>query len=214
MGVNAIGLRRRGVDKASIDAIHKAIRILKSPKYNTTQAIEVIREEIKGNEYIDKMIEFIQTSKEGSVLNPTKNSTEPRMNLMNNFYEKYADVLVNYSTKVKKNDLVIIKAESYLAEPLIKEIYKLSIKNGAHPVVRCALEGLSEIFIKNATDEQLDFVDEISKLEYEKADKIISIGAPFNVKSMANTDSKKWQEGQKQQENYQRLCLKGLKKAN
>lgn len=110
---------------------------------------------------------------------------------MNNFYEKYADVLVNYSTKVKKNDLVIIKAESYLAEPLIKEIYKLSIKNGAHPVVRCALEGLSEIFIKNATDEQLDFVDEISKLEYEKADKIISIGAPFNVKSMANTDSKK-----------------------
>lgn len=72
MGVNAIGLRRRGVDKASIDAIHKAIRILKSPKYNTTQAIEVIREEIKGNEYIDKMIEFIQTSKRGVCIKSNK----------------------------------------------------------------------------------------------------------------------------------------------
>lgn len=64
MGVNAIGLKRKGVDKESRDAIHKAIRILKSQEYNTTQAIEVIKKEIK-NEYVDKLIEFVETSKRG-----------------------------------------------------------------------------------------------------------------------------------------------------
>ncbi|MCD8024574.1 MAG: aminopeptidase [Candidatus Gastranaerophilales bacterium] len=110
---------------------------------------------------------------------------------MSDIYQKYADVLVNYSTKVKKNDLVLIKAESYLAEPLVKEIYRAVLKNGANPLVRTGTDGLSEIFIQNATDEQLEYVDEISKLEYNIADKYISIGAPLNVKSMAKCDSKK-----------------------
>ncbi len=110
---------------------------------------------------------------------------------MNNLYEKYADVLVNYSTKVKKNDLVLIKAQSYLAEPLVKEIYKLVLKNGAHPIVRCGFDSLNEIFIKNASDEQLSYLDEISKLEYNSVNKLISIGAPVNVKSMARADSSK-----------------------
>lgn len=65
MGINAIGLRRKGVSKDSIAAIHKAIRFLKSPEYNTTQAIEKIREEIQDNEYVDKMIEFLKTTKRG-----------------------------------------------------------------------------------------------------------------------------------------------------
>lgn len=47
MGVNAIGLKRKGVDKISRDAIHKAIRILKSPEYNTTQALDVIEKKLK-----------------------------------------------------------------------------------------------------------------------------------------------------------------------
>lgn len=72
VGVNAIGLRRKGVDKASVDAIHKAIRILKSPEYNTSQAIEVIKKEIENNEYVDKIVEFIQTSKRGVCIKSNK----------------------------------------------------------------------------------------------------------------------------------------------
>ena len=47
--VNAIGLRRRGIDKASRDAIHKAIRILKNPEYNTTMALELDRKSTRLN---------------------------------------------------------------------------------------------------------------------------------------------------------------------
>ena len=65
------------------------------------------------------------------------------------------------------------------------------LQGGAHPIVRCSLDGLAVDFIKYANDEQLAFVDPITKLEYEKVDKYISIGAPFNVKSMAKADSKK-----------------------
>ena len=131
---------------------------------------------------------------------------------MNNFYQKYADVLVNYSTKVKKNDLVIIKTQSYLAEPLIKEIYRAVLKNGAHPVVRCSFESLSEIFIKNADDNQLNYIDEMSKIEFEKADKIISIGAPLNVKSMANANSDKMAKRSKATRELSQTMLKRSEK--
>ena len=43
---------------------------------------------------------------------------------MNTLWEKYAGVLVDYSTKVQKGDLVVIRATSYEAQPLVKEIYK------------------------------------------------------------------------------------------
>ena len=131
---------------------------------------------------------------------------------MNNFYQKYADVLVNYSTKVKKNDLVIIKTQSYLAQPLIKEIYRAVLKNGAHPVVRCSFESLSEIFIKNADDNQLNYIDEMSKIEFEKADKIISIGAPLNVKSMANANSDKMAKRSKATRELSQTMLKRSEK--
>ena len=65
VGLNAIGLRRRGVDKTTRDAVHKAIRLLKSDEYNTTQALEVIEAEFKGIEFVDKLVEFVKTSKRG-----------------------------------------------------------------------------------------------------------------------------------------------------
>lgn len=68
VGLNAIGLRRRGVDKASRDAVHKAIRILRSPEYNTTQALEIIEQTVDKNEYVNKLVEFVRTSKRGVTL--------------------------------------------------------------------------------------------------------------------------------------------------
>lgn len=68
IGLNAIGLRRKGVDKESRDAIHKAIRILRNEQYNTTQALELIEKEFKGNEYVDKLVDFVRTSKRGCTL--------------------------------------------------------------------------------------------------------------------------------------------------
>ena len=111
--------------------------------------------------------------------------------MYNPLIKKYADVLVNYSVKVTKGDLVIIYARGYEAQPLVKEIYSACLVNGANPIVRTSMDELAETFIKYANDEQLEFVDEMSKKEVEIADVMIFIGAPSNVKNMANADSNK-----------------------
>lgn len=67
-GINAIGLKRRGVSKEDRDALHTAIRLLTSPNYNTSQALEVIEKEVTKNQYVENVIEFIKTSKRGVTL--------------------------------------------------------------------------------------------------------------------------------------------------
>lgn len=67
-GINVIALKRRGVDLETRTAINAAFKMLISPETNTTQAIEKIKAELPMNEYIEKMINFVQTSKRGVVL--------------------------------------------------------------------------------------------------------------------------------------------------
>ena len=110
---------------------------------------------------------------------------------MNDVWEKYASVLVDYSTNVQKGDLVLIRATSVMAEELVKAVYKKVIQKGANAILRTSICDLSDTFIKFASDEQLDFVDPISKLEYDVVDKYISIGAPLNLKNMARADKSK-----------------------
>ena len=67
-GINVIALKRRGVDLETRTAVNRAFKILTSGDYNTTQAIEKIKAELPMNQYIENMIEFIESSKRGVVL--------------------------------------------------------------------------------------------------------------------------------------------------
>ena len=67
-GINAIALKRRGVSPEERTAINQAFKLLISDEYNTSQAIEKIKSDIKMNEYIQEMIDFVQTSKRGVTL--------------------------------------------------------------------------------------------------------------------------------------------------
>ena len=67
-GLNVIAMKRRGVPLETRTAINRAFKILISDEYNTTQAIEKIRSEFEMNEYIENMLNFIETSKRGVVL--------------------------------------------------------------------------------------------------------------------------------------------------
>lgn len=122
-------------------------------------------------------------------------------------WEKYASVLVDYSTNVKEGDLVLIRATSPMAENLIKAVYKRVLQKGANPLVRTSICDLSDMFIKYASDKQLDYIDPISKMEYEKIDKYISIGAPLNVKNMARADKAKMARRSKATKELSELLL-------
>lgn len=103
-----------------------------------------------------------------------------------NIWTKYAKVLVEYSTTVKKGQIVCIRSTD-LAQPLVKAIYEEVVKKGAHPVLRIGLDGMLTSFYKYASEEQLEFLDPFTKYEYEKMDVNIVIGAPHNLKNLVNT---------------------------
>ena len=64
-GQNTIGLRRRGFSNDQIRRITHAFRLLLATKLNTTQALDVIRNELSGSPEIDYLAEFIESSKRG-----------------------------------------------------------------------------------------------------------------------------------------------------
>ncbi len=104
--------------------------------------------------------------------------------------EKLAKVLTHYSLELKKGDLFRIDG-SYLAEPLIKEVYKEALLLGANPYTMISIEGLQEIFYKVASDDQLKFISEIDKLTYEKLDAHLTLWGEWNTKYLSGVDSRR-----------------------
>jgi len=66
-GANAVGLERRRFEKATVEALQTAFRLLTRAQLNTSQAIERIRAEVPGCAEVDEVIEFIQGSERGFV---------------------------------------------------------------------------------------------------------------------------------------------------
>jgi aminopeptidase len=101
--------------------------------------------------------------------------------------EKLADLIVNYSVGIKPGDKVVIQGES-LAEPLYKAIYGRVLQAGGNPLVLVSPSGISEIFYRYASNEQLKHVPPPTKLVYETYDVLINIGGEGNTKSLNNVD--------------------------
>jgi len=67
IGVNIVGLRRKGFSNERIEIIKQAFKILYRSNLNTTQAINRIEKELPLNEDIVLFLDFIKTSKRGIV---------------------------------------------------------------------------------------------------------------------------------------------------
>lgn len=65
VGINSIGLKRKGLSLEDRTLIKKAFNFLWFSDFNTQQAIEKIREEFPSNKYIDHLIEFMNSSNRG-----------------------------------------------------------------------------------------------------------------------------------------------------
>jgi UDP-N-acetylglucosamine acyltransferase len=66
-GANKVGLKRRGFPAETIDALHKAFRLLGSELLNTSQAIEQIEGGVAPCPEVDELIAFIRTAKRGFI---------------------------------------------------------------------------------------------------------------------------------------------------
>jgi UDP-N-acetylglucosamine acyltransferase len=66
-GENKVGLERRGFSKESIEALHKAFRLLTKSGLNTTQAVERIRTEVPGGPEVGELLAFIERCERGFI---------------------------------------------------------------------------------------------------------------------------------------------------
>jgi UDP-N-acetylglucosamine acyltransferase len=66
-GANSIGLERRGFDKATVEALQTAFRLLTRAGLNTSQAIDRIRAEVPALSEIEELIAFIRASERGII---------------------------------------------------------------------------------------------------------------------------------------------------
>ncbi len=109
--------------------------------------------------------------------------TDPRV-------KKLADVLVNYSTKVKPGDWVYITS-SVVALPLMKEVYQYAIQAGGNVTTNIYVDDLNETFYREAGEAQLDWVSPTLKMTYEQADVLIHLRGAENTRSLSSIDPKK-----------------------
>ena len=73
-GINAIGLKRRGIPQDVRDHLKEALKILKSEKYLISKACDVIEQEVPQDEYVKKFVQFIRESKRGITLRKAENT--------------------------------------------------------------------------------------------------------------------------------------------
>jgi aminopeptidase len=99
--------------------------------------------------------------------------------------KQYAKTLIHYSLYVQKDEWVIIRG-SEITMPLITEVYREVLLAGGHPTVMLTPEGLSEILLKEGSDEQLRFNSPIMLEAYKKADKVLTILGSQNLKALSS----------------------------
>ncbi len=100
---------------------------------------------------------------------------------------RLADVLVNYSVRVRDGDLVKITGSS-VAEPLLVELYKSALRAGGRPYVHMVSDECNDEFFRIADGAQLDFANPVAQYEIEKIDCLISLWGAANTKSLSNAD--------------------------
>lgn len=100
-----------------------------------------------------------------------------------------AEVLVNYSTRVQKGDIVLISASGFESGPLVKEVYRLCLEKGAKYVeYEFTAPEINRHFYNSATKEQLAYFPK-HRLDFmKKVDVYIGIAAADNSMAMANAN--------------------------
>lgn len=108
------------------------------------------------------------------------------------FATKMARVITEYSQPVNQGDKVFITGHSE-CEPMVIALYEAVVLKGGHPITLMGIPGTGAFMMKYGSDEQLQFVNPISRLVVNEADIFINIMAEVNPKGGSRTDPQKVQ---------------------
>ena len=112
--------------------------------------------------------------------------------------EKFAKVLVEYCTRIKPGDRVLIEATT-AAEPLVRALYLRILEAGGHPVPLVQFPDMffpqhEDLLTLYGNDAQLEFVPPLQKLAYDQFESRIRIHSTTNTRSQTAIDSSRAQK--------------------
>ncbi len=109
---------------------------------------------------------------------------------MDSRIDEHARILVEWSTEVKRGDMVIISANPD-AHDLVVAVTKHVAKAGGSPIVIMSSEEFERAFFDAADDDTIQLFPKHVKAALEECDVIIGISAPVNTKALADVDPKR-----------------------
>ncbi len=104
--------------------------------------------------------------------------------------DKLADVLVNFSTRVRPGDLVAIAAEP-AAMPAIEAVTQAVLKAGGNPFWLPRSEQLTEVLLDHGSDEQVCFCSPLMMETYRTIDVQISFWCQLNTRYLGRVDPRR-----------------------
>ncbi len=119
---------------------------------------------------------------------------------------EHARILVEWSTEVKKGDMVVINTtlDGY---PLAVETVKWVAKKGGSAIVLLNTQEMSKAYYDSVPDEFLDIFPEHYYALLEKSDVIINIRSPENTKGLSGVPSEKIMKRNKALEKMREVIL-------
>src|SRR5712691_4213097 len=109
------------------------------------------------------------------------------MALIDSRLVRLAQVLVHYSLHVQPGNLVAIHG-GIEALPLLREVYREVLRAGGYPQFNLEVEEAREIYLKEASDKQLDFVSPVTQLINERYDCLLYVDAASNTHRLSRVD--------------------------
>lgn len=105
--------------------------------------------------------------------------------------KQLADVLVNYSCNVQKNEKVLINYEGECCKPLVKQLIKNIYARGGMPYVEMRDSSVTREILLGATEEQMNFLNEYQLMQMKGMDCYIAIRAGSNTSELSDVPSDK-----------------------
>jgi aminopeptidase len=102
-------------------------------------------------------------------------------------FDRWANVLVDYSTEVTARDQVAI-AGGVEAEPLLRAIYRAVLRRGANAVMTPTFTEAQTDLLTTASDEQLRYISPLERWAREEATVTIDVLASSNTRALSAID--------------------------
>jgi aminopeptidase len=115
---------------------------------------------------------------------------------------RLAEVVVGYSTEIGAGDVVRLEGNPPTL-PLIREVYRASVRAGAHPAAVLIVDDTVEALLEEGSDEQVEWVPLDTRWNLEHGDVWIAFDGPENTKHLSGADAAMLARRVKAREPYQ-----------